>query len=1598
MDIATLGFKVDTTGLKKGKKSLDGLSKSGEKAEASAEKSSKSINKSFGSIAGAIGLVAASVAGLSKLVSVTREFDILNAQLVTATGSAENAAKAFEGIQDFAAKTPFDLAQVTDAFVKLQNLGLTPSERALTSYGNTASAMGKDLNQLIEAVADAATGEFERLKEFGIKSSQQGDQVAFTFKGVTTTVKKEAEAIEGFLMRLGETDFAGAMAQRVDTLDGAISNLGDSWNKLFLTISGSGVGDTIEDSVRLGISALETLDGILKSGQFDASLAAISESFKKYGEDIERTITTVSEIITLEFSSLGLSGGDAARVFSENFDSELSHMPSNVRATVQLIAIEIASFVDYGAEYGQAFGEILGVKLAQTVEEAKLYGRAIGDALNPFDEGGFDLDAELERLASISAEMTDEIIKNAEKKAATTAKIRRESIIQAIDEREESVETIDAQISAIGELGEAYEQLIREKSSKKGDSLAGFGINKKDLIDIENIYSAVEEAVESLEEENKAFTESLQDVIDKADPLGAKLREVAAEMEILKKGLAAGAIDPTQFEKLSKALTNSLKDAGKDAGKEIPDELSQGMGTVSDALASALMSGDWDNVGEAIGGVLGSAVGDVVSDAVSQSVGGMAGAIAGPLAGAIAGAAVSIAIDEIGDFLKGDYIDPSEERQRTQGTGSVLGNISAKSESISRSNDLIADATDNIVNINRGMLRALESLRGDLANVAGMTAGARGDFSFAGPKIDENLFQPVYDSIGVGLLGLGLDLTSLLGLDLLGDLLGGSSKKVDEGIRILGGNITDLVNDSVVQAFASFKSRKNIFDDYDVSNKFQNFEDDINDQFELAFASIIDSVFEGASAFGVSNAAINKAIQEFEIETTIISLKGLNTEEQQAEIEAVFSKIFDDLTLAVIPNLQEFQALGEGLGETLARVSTSVQLTSEAADSLGFSLGENRFQFLGEIDDGDPFNVMDSWNKLLKPTADMYAKAANELVNLAGGVEAFSQALASYEKNFLSAQENTENLSRRLGDAMGELPLPETRQGFVDLMASQTSATAAGRENIAMLLQLQGVADQYYSDLEANQESLFNLEMQLLQAQGKEQEALTMARNKELEAATEAEKALLLLIYAQEDATRVQEEATRVEEEAARAQEEAAQLQRSRTNLEIQLLELQGATVEALQLKREQELSTIDESLIGLQELIYTEQDLISVRKEQEEAAKSAFDTLRRSISLAKEQASLALDSAKLANDLELERIAGLRDSLEQEKSLRDSNLADTETALNNAFNAEMDRVRKGAASEIEQINSISSARSAALNAERSAVSASMGQLSSIVSSIGSAIGGNQSTDLASALESAKRGDFSAAAALDVNALSNLNMADFASLEAFNIQSAINKNQLSEISGLAGGQLSDAERQIKVIESQINANEANASRQIDAINEQADREVQALEDQLKSLLGIDDSTLSMAEAIEAFNAAKLELDELNYNEELEKLEALELSAKEVYQLHEQAYNDEIERLDGILDDGERQLNALLGIDDSVMSVVGAVSNLQASINAAIQSPPATVQSAQSSNTQQIGETIKLNELTDQMKELQKETLKSNKATANILQRLEIDGLDVRVIS
>ncbi|MBK8872362.1 MAG: hypothetical protein IPN19_15350 [Elusimicrobia bacterium] len=195
----------------------------------------------------------------SSFMSANREAGLLRASLETVTGSVAKATTAWEVLQGFAAQTPYSLEQAVQGFIKLKSMGLDPSMAALTSYGNTAGAMGKSLNQMIEAVADAATGEFERLKEFGIKAKQNGDEVSLTFQGVTTTIGNNAQAIEKYLLDIGNVQFAGGMERQAKTLEGSISNLGDAWDQFWVKMGDTGLTQgviAVLNDVSSGIASL----------------------------------------------------------------------------------------------------------------------------------------------------------------------------------------------------------------------------------------------------------------------------------------------------------------------------------------------------------------------------------------------------------------------------------------------------------------------------------------------------------------------------------------------------------------------------------------------------------------------------------------------------------------------------------------------------------------------------------------------------------------------------------------------------------------------------------------------------------------------------------------------------------------------------------------------------------------------------------------------------------------------------------------------------------------------------------------------------------------------------------------------------------------------------------------------------------------------------------------------------------------------------------------------------------------------------------------------------------------------------------------------
>lgn len=289
-------------------------------------------------LAASVGSLVATYLTLEKVVNAQRTFDKQIAGLETATKSAENAKEAYAALSKFAVETPYGMDQAVEGFTKLVNLGLTPSERALRSYGNTASAMGKDLMQFIEAVADASTGEFERLKEFGIKASKQGEQVSFTFQGTTTKVKNNAKEIEEYLTKLGENEFAGAMAKRMDSLDGSFANLEDSWSSLYLAISQSGVGDLVKKGVDIASDSVQGLTDLVQSGAIQTGLSGITTAFTIFGGDTKTEMNGVAEAFGLT-SDLIINKWKA----TINELNEIGNAWTIMRSWVQKAAVSVAA-------------------------------------------------------------------------------------------------------------------------------------------------------------------------------------------------------------------------------------------------------------------------------------------------------------------------------------------------------------------------------------------------------------------------------------------------------------------------------------------------------------------------------------------------------------------------------------------------------------------------------------------------------------------------------------------------------------------------------------------------------------------------------------------------------------------------------------------------------------------------------------------------------------------------------------------------------------------------------------------------------------------------------------------------------------------------------------------------------------------------------------------------------------------------------------------------------------------------------------------------------------------------------------------------------
>jgi phage tail tape-measure protein len=229
-----------------------------DKVDKSVNKTGRSFTKLKGLIAGAV--TVAGVASFGKAVlGAAGNAEDLKVALETVTGSAAEADKSFAFIRDFTEDTPFKVDAVAESFIKLQNAGLEPNRKLMTTLGN-AAAVSKDKMGALQAVTNlysrtVAGGlgveELDQLNDRGIPVYDILMEKLGKTRGEMSKFGKSAENVALVRQALSEgfdERFGGGMERASQTLTGKFGTLQDTMEGLLIKVGEGGLSDAVKNA------------------------------------------------------------------------------------------------------------------------------------------------------------------------------------------------------------------------------------------------------------------------------------------------------------------------------------------------------------------------------------------------------------------------------------------------------------------------------------------------------------------------------------------------------------------------------------------------------------------------------------------------------------------------------------------------------------------------------------------------------------------------------------------------------------------------------------------------------------------------------------------------------------------------------------------------------------------------------------------------------------------------------------------------------------------------------------------------------------------------------------------------------------------------------------------------------------------------------------------------------------------------------------------------------------------------------------------------------------------------------------------------------
>lgn len=431
----------------------------------------------------------------------------------------------------------------------------------------------------------------------------------------------------------------------------------------------------------------------------------------------------------------------------------------------------------------------------------------------------------------------------------------------------------------------------------------------------------------------------------------------------------------------------------------------------------------------------------------------------------------------------------------------VLGaEAGTQSESVSKSFELLKDIYDientrltNIYNELRDLNNNITGLVASIVRTGGVSADSMGLNLKTPQSLIENRMERWFSGFGhlvgnkTGFFGELENFLAQPAMDIGNWLFGGKTKKkiTASGISFDSQSIADILSSGIdAYQYADIKTTKSSWfgsSKTSRSTKYGELDSEVSGMMDKVFSGIGNSLVYFAENLGVN---VNNVLN-YQLEQTKLNLKDMTAEEMNEAISGYISTVSDNAVSAIFGDIVgKYQQLNEGLMETATRLIIDKEIVQ---------------------------SVLEDTGKAFSGTVPQMIAFSEQLISIAGSLENLTDAAQSYVDKFYTDAEKFASTAQSIRDVAGILP--RTREDYRRLVESIDLTSEVGKEAYYTLLALSSTADSYYSHLEDIASQRADMEIELLEAQGKTAEALAASRKRELEAMDESLRPLQELIW-----------------------------------------------------------------------------------------------------------------------------------------------------------------------------------------------------------------------------------------------------------------------------------------------------------------------------------------------------------------------------------------------------------------------------------------------------------------------------------------------------